>query len=91
VCEGAGISLDQVVDPYRKQTHHDAIETAQRLQAALFTLPGERSLAAMAHNPFDGAEDRRRRIGTYTSTRKGMRVGSTQPLFPNQRRKPLWK
>jgi hypothetical protein len=92
VCEGTGISLDQVVEPYRKQTHHNAIETAQRLEAALRTLPGERSLAAyLKHNPFDGVEDRRRRIGTYTATRKGMRVGSNGPLFPNQRRKRLWK
>ena len=84
VCEQMQLPLDDVVERHRTKVHRDALTTAQDREAALLTIPGERTFVSLKRNPYEGASTRGAgRIGTYSGTRKGMR-GSGWQLTGNR-------
>ena len=85
--DAAGLSLDDITDHHRGDSHRKAYQDHVALDQASASIPSGRGLE---QNPYD---DNRRRGGKGVGTYRSQNVMSSgRPrLFENKRRKPLWK
>ena len=90
VCDSLGVSLDQVVDHHRTDTHRRALEDARRFEQAAFALPSGKK---PRQNPFEPRRGSTKRLGTYSSGNNAVVGGAAaaQKIFQKNNRRRAWK
>ena len=87
-CDETGMPLDDVVDHHRTQRHRDAYADAERLEAALLSIPSGWGMVA---TPYGGdPRSSQKRVGTYASASKAVMSSGGERLFQKKRR-PSWR
>jgi rRNA maturation endonuclease Nob1 len=88
LCDETGMPLDDVVDHHRTRRHRDAYADAERLKAALLSIPSGRGMVA---NPYADPRSSQKRVGTYTTRgNKALMSSGRERLFQKKRRS-AWK
>jgi hypothetical protein len=90
LCEAKGMSLDDVVDSHRRQSHRNAYRDAEVFERAYSTVPSGRGLDT---NPYDSRHGRRgaKAVGAYQSGNAAISSSGRPQLFAKKKRKPHWK
>jgi hypothetical protein len=94
LCEAKGVSLDDVVDSHRRQSHRNAYRDAEVFERAYSMVPSSATLGrGLDTNPYDSRHGRRgaKGVGAYASSNKAISGSGKRQLFAKKNRKPPWK
>jgi hypothetical protein len=92
LCEAKGVSLDDVVDSHRSQSHRNAYRDAEAFERAYSAVPASLG-RGLDTNPYDSRYGRRgaKGVGAYASANKAISSSGRPQLFAKKNRKPPWK
>jgi hypothetical protein len=92
LCEAKGVSLDDVVDSHRRQSHRNAYRDAEVFERAYSTVPASLG-RGLDTNPYDSRHGRRgaKAVGAYSSGNRAVSSSGRPQLFAKKNRKRPWK
>jgi hypothetical protein len=92
LCDAKGVSLDDVVDSHRTQSHRNAYRDAEIFERAYSAVPGSLG-RGLDTNPYASRHGRRgaKSVGAYASGNKAISGSGKRQLFAKKNRKPPWK